>query len=313
MSTGLSNNLILVLAGIIMSLVAATIVVAFLIHSRPHQNYAELESRIRTWWVIVFIFSIAILVNRAAAIIFLAFVSFLALKEYLSMIPTRRSDRQAMFWAYLSIIGQYYWVYKSWYGMFIIFIPVFIFLLLPLRMVLIGEIKGFLRSAGTLHWGLMITVFGLSHSAYLLALPADSGIPAGGAGLLLYLVFLTQINDIAQYVCGQLLGRHKVTPQVSPNKTYEGLLGGVITTVLLAFILAPVLTPLNQVHAIMAGLIISFGGFIGDLNISAIKRDLGIKDSGALLPGHGGVLDRVDSLSYTAPLFFHFIYYLYFR
>jgi phosphatidate cytidylyltransferase len=312
MSAGLSDNLVLVLAGIVTLLAAATLVVALITRSRPHQDYTELESRIRTWWAIVVIFSIAILVDRVAAIILLAFVSFLALKEYLSMIPTRRSDRQAMFWAYLSIPGQYYWVYKSWYGMFIIFIPVFIFLLLPLRMVLIGEIKGFLRSAGTLHWGLMITVFGLSHSAYLLALPADPGVPAGGAGLLLYLVFLTQFNDIAQYICGKLVGHHKVTPKVSPNKTYEGLLGGVITTVLLAFLLAPFLTPLNQAHAIMAGLIISFGGFIGDLNISAIKRDLGIKDSGALLPGHGGVLDRVDSLSYTAPLFFHFTYYLYF-
>ncbi len=312
MSAGLSFNLILVLAGIVTLLAAATLVVALMTRSRPHHDHTELESRIRTWWAIVVIFSIAILVDRLAAIIFLAFVSFLALKEYLSMIPTRRSDRQAMFWAYLSIPGQYYWVYKSWYGMFIIFIPVYIFLLLPLRMVLIGEIKGFLRSAGTLHWGLMITVFGLSHSAYLLALPADPDVPAGGAGLLLYLLFLTQFNDIAQYVCGKLLGHHKVTPKVSPNKTYEGLLGGVITTVLLAYLLAPFLTPLNQAHAIMAGLIISFGGFIGDLNISAIKRDLGIKDSGVLLPGHGGVLDRVDSLSYTAPLFFHFIYYLYF-
>ena len=312
MSAGLSSNLILVLAGIVTLLAAATLVVALIMRSRPDLDFTELESRIRTWWAIVFIFSIATLVNRVAAIFFLAFVSFLALKEYLSMIPTRHSDRQAMFWAYLSIPVQYYWIYKGWYGMFIIFIPVFIFLLLPLRMVLVGEIRGFLRSAGTLHWGLMITVFGLSHSAYLLALPADPAVPAGGAGLLLYLVFLTQFNDIAQYVFGKLLGRHKVTPQVSPNKTYEGLLGGVITTVSLAFLLAPVLTPLTQAHAIMAGLIISFGGFIGDLNISAIKRDLGIKDSGALLPGHGGVLDRVDSLSYTAPLFFHFTYYLYF-
>ena len=312
MSAGLSSNLILVLAGIVTLLAAANLVVALITRSRPDLDFTELESRIRTWWAIVFILSIAILVNRVAAIIFLAFVSFLALKEYLSMIPTRHGDRQDMFWAYLSIPVQYYWIYKGWYGMFIIFIPVFIFLLLPLRMVLVGEIRGFLRSAGTLHWGLMITVFGLSHSAYLLALPADHAVPAGGAGLLLYLVFLTQFNDIAQYVFGRLLGRHKVTPLVSPKKTYEGLLGGVFLTVLLAVLLTPVLTPLTQVHAVLAGLIISFGGFIGDLNISAIKRDLGIKDSGVLLPGHGGVLDRVDSLSYTAPLFFHFTYYLYF-
>jgi phosphatidate cytidylyltransferase len=312
MTTGLSNNLILVLLGIITLLVVATLVVVVLKRSRPESDYTELELRVRTWWAIVAIFSFAILVNRVVAIVFLAFVSFLALKEYLSMIPTRRSDRRVLFWAYLSIPIQYYWVYKGWYGMFIIFIPVFIFLLLPMRMALIGETKGFLRAAGTLHWGLMITVFGLSHAAYLLALPTNASQPAGGEGLLLYLVFLTQFNDIAQYIWGKLFGRHKVTPLVSPNKTYEGLLGGVFTTLLLAFLLAPVLTPLSNKEVVIAGVIISFGGFIGDVNISAIKRDLGVKDSSSVLPGHGGVLDRVDSLSYTAPLFFHFIYYMHF-
>lgn len=312
MTAGLSNNLILVLLGIVMLLVVATLVVVVLTYRRPDNDYTELESRIRTWWAIVAIFSFAILVNRAVAIIFLGFVSFLALKEYLSMIPTRRSDRRVLFWAYLSIPFQYYWIYTGWYGMFIIFIPVFIFLLLPMRMALIGETKGFLRAAGTLHWGLMITVFGLSHAAYLLALPADSSQPAGGEGLLLYLVFLTQFNDISQYIWGKLFGRHKVIPLVSPNKTLEGLLGGVFTTLLMAYLLAPILTPLSNKEVVIAGLIISFGGFIGDVNISAIKRDLGIKDSSSILPGHGGVLDRVDSLSYTAPLFFHFIYYVHF-
>jgi len=311
-TAGLSNNLILVLLGIVMLLVVATLVVVVLTYRRPDNDYTELESRIRTWWAIVAIFSFAILVNRAVAIIFLGFVSFLALKEYLSMIPTRRSDRRVLFWAYLSIPFQYYWIYTGWYGMFIIFIPVFIFLLLPMRMALIGETKGFLRAAGTLHWGLMITVFGLSHAAYLLALPAEPSQPAGGEGLLLYLVFLTQFNDISQYIWGKLFGRHKVIPLVSPNKTLEGLLGGVFTTLLMAYLLAPILTPLSNKEVVIAGLIISFGGFIGDVNISAIKRDLGIKDSSSILPGHGGVLDRVDSLSYTAPLFFHFIYYVHF-
>jgi phosphatidate cytidylyltransferase len=308
----LASSLILLLLGIITLLLVATLVLVALKRSQPESDYTELELRIRTWWAIITIFSIAILSSRGVAIFFLGFVSFLALKEYLSMIPTRRSDRQAMFWAYLSIPFQYYWVYIGWYGMFIIFIPVYIFLLLPLRMVLIGDTRGFLRSAGTLHWGLMITVFGLSHAAYLLALPTGPSQPAGGAGLLLYLVFLTQFNDIAQYIWGKIFGRHKVIPRVSPNKTYEGLLGGIFTTTILAYLLAPALTPLLHYEAVVTGLVIGLGGFVGDVNISAIKRDLQIKDSGSLLPGHGGVLDRVDSLSYTAPLFFHFIYYLHY-
>jgi len=309
MTAGLSGNLALVLLGIVMLLAVASLVILALKSRLPRSDYSELVLRIRTWWIIVAIFGFAILTGRIAAIILLAFVSFLAFKEYISMIPTRRSDRQVVLLAYLSIPLQYYWICKGWYSLFIIFIPVFVFLLLPVCMVLIGETKGFLQATGTLHWGLMITVFALSHAACLLALQTGNSQPASGEGMLLYLVFLTQFNDVSQYFWGKLLGRRKVTPLVSPNKTYEGLLGGVITTLLLAFLLAQVLTPLTRIEAVIAGLIIGIGGFIGDNIISAIKRDLGIRESGRLLPGHGGVLDRVDSLICTAPLFFHFVHY----
>jgi phosphatidate cytidylyltransferase len=243
-------------------------------------------------------------------VVFWAFVSFLALKEYLSLIPTRRADRRVLFWAYLAIPIHYYWVGIAWYGMFIIFIPVYMFLLLPLRMVIIGETEGFLRAAGTLHWGMMTTVFSLSHMAYLLVLDPAKNPAGGGAGLLLYLVFLTQFNDVAQYTWGKLFGKHKVIPKVSPKKTWEGLIGGNLTTLALAVLIAPYLTPLTPYEAAGAGLIIGVFGFIGDVTISALKRDIGVKDSGSLIPGHGGVLDRIDSLTYTAPLFFHYVYYL---
>ena len=238
MITGLSGNLVQVLLGITTLLIVATLVIMALKSKLPENDYNELVLRIRTWWAIVALFSFALLANRIVVIVLLAFTSFLAFKEYISMIPTRSSDRQVIFWAYLSIPLQYYWITKCWYEMFIIFIPVFILLLLPLRMVVTGETKGFLQAASTLNWGLMITVFGLSHAACLLALPSDVNQPAGGEGLLLYLVFLTQFNDISQYIWGKLLGRNKVTPLVSPRKTYEGLLGGVITTLLLACLLA---------------------------------------------------------------------------
>jgi phosphatidate cytidylyltransferase len=249
--------------------------------------------------------------SRTVSLLFFAFVSFLALKEYLSLIPTRRADRRAIFWAYLAIPVQYYWVARGWYGMFIVFIPVYMFLLLPMRMILIGETKDFLRAVGTLHWGLMTTVFSISHMAYLMVL-GETANPAhgGGGAMVLFLVFLTQFNDVAQYVWGKTLGRHKVVPTVSPKKTLEGLVGGVLTTVVLAWLLGPVLTPLSALHSLSAGLLIGLAGFIGDVTISALKRDLQIKDSGTLLPGHGGMLDRIDSLTFTAPLFFHFFKYL---
>jgi phosphatidate cytidylyltransferase len=277
--------------------------------SKPEKDYTELWLRIRSWWVMIALLFGVLWFSTQASIIFFGFLSFLALKEFFSIVPTRLSDRRVLFWAYLAIPIQYWWVADAWYGMFIVFIPVYIFLLIPIRMVLIGETSGFIRSAGTTHWAVMLTVFSISHIAYLLVLPVKNE-SAGGIGLVLFLVFLTQFNDVAQYVWGKLLGRHKVIPKVSPNKTWEGLLGGVATTTLFGLLLAPYLTPLDHPQGAAVGLLIGLAGFFGDVVISSVKRDLRIKDSGQLIPGHGGILDRMDSLMYSAPLFFHVIYYL---
>jgi phosphatidate cytidylyltransferase len=293
-------------------LALASLISIALVRAKPERDYTELRLRIKTWWLIVAVFAVAVLFNRTVSVVVLGFVSFLAFKEYLSLVPTRRADHRVLFWAYLAIPIQFYWVWMGWYGMFIIFIPVFMFLVLPMRMILIGETQGFLRAIGTLHWGLMITVFGLSHAAFMLVLPAEIN-PAGGAmGLLIYLVFLTEINDVAQYLWGKSFGKRKISPKVSPNKTVAGFLGGLLTTTALAVVLAPFLTPLARYEALGAGVLIGLGGFVGDVTISALKRDIGVKDSGSLLPGHGGILDRLDSLTYTAPLFFHYVYYLHY-
>ena len=300
------------IAGVFAILVVANIVVFAMTRARPGRDYAELKTRISSWWVMVTVLAVAIVLSPVVSVAFLGFVSFLALKEYFSLIPTRRADRRVLFWAYLAIPIQFYWIGIEWYGMFIVFVPVYMFLFLPLAMLMTGKTDGFLRAAGSLHWGLMTMVFAIGHAAYLLALPDDGNPAAGSAGLLLFLIFLTQFNDVAQYVWGKLFGRNKVIPEVSPNKTVEGLLGGVATTTLLAWLIAPYLTPLISWEAPAAGLIIGFAGFVGDVTISALKRDLGVKDSGALIPGHGGILDRIDSLTFTAPLFFHYIYYLHY-
>jgi phosphatidate cytidylyltransferase len=293
-------------------LATASLVSIGLVRARPESNYTELRLRIKTWWIIVAVFAVAVLFNRTVSVIVLGLVSFLAFKEYLSLIPTRRADHRVLLWAYLAIPIQFYWVWIAWYGLFIIFIPVFVFLFLPMRMILIGETQGFLRAIGTLQWGLMIMVYGLSHAAFMLVLPAAVN-PAGGVmGLLIYLVFLTEINDVAQYIWGKSFGKRKILPKVSPNKTVAGFLGGVLTTTALAILLAPFLTPLLPYEAVGAGLLIGLAGFIGDVTISALKRDIGVKDSGSLLPGHGGILDRIDSLTYTAPLFFHYVYFLHY-
>jgi phosphatidate cytidylyltransferase len=312
MSVELPFSVKIAFAGIALLLLIASIVSMALQRRRPERDYSELRQRVRTWWIIVAVFAVAVLLNRTTSVVVLGLVSFLAFKEYLSLIPTRRADHRVLFWAYLAIPLQYYWVWSGWYGLFIIFIPVYVFLWLPMRMILIGETQGFLRAIGTLHWGLMICVFSLSHMAFMLVLPADHNPSGGTMGLLIYLVFLTEINDVAQYIWGKSLGKRKIVPKVSPNKTIAGFLGGAFSTAALAVVLAPLLTPLTAVEAVGAGLLIGIAGFVGDVTISALKRDLGVKDSGSLLPGHGGILDRLDSLTYTAPLFFHYAYYLHY-
>jgi phosphatidate cytidylyltransferase len=196
--------------------------------------------------------------------------------------------------------------------MFIVFIPVWMLLFLPLRMLMIGVTDGFLKAAGTIHWGLMLTVFTVSHAAYLMSLPALDTPGAGSVGLLLFLMVLTEFNDVAQFVSGKLFGRAKIVPTVSPGKTWAGFIGGIVLTTLAAAGLAPLLTPLLGWHGPAAGAIIAVAGFFGDVTMSAIKRDLRVKDSGSLIPGHGGILDRIDSLTFTAPVFFHYVFYLYY-
>ncbi|HFK3154247.1 phosphatidate cytidylyltransferase [Citrobacter sedlakii] len=298
------------LAAVFALLLAASVVNVLLVTLRPEKDWRELTLRIRTWWVIVVLFSLAILSPAWLALTFFGLVSFMALKEFLTLAPSRQADRMPLLWMFIAIPVNYGFIGTGWYGMFVVFIPVYVFLFLPARMVIAGDTQGFLRTASQLHWSLMTTVFAFSHVAFLLVLPADG--KQTGALLVLFLVGLTEFNDVAQYIWGKSFGRIKVTPTVSPNKTLAGLLGGVATTALVALLLGPLLTPMSGAMALLSGVIIGVTGFCGDVVMSAIKRDCGVKDSGTLLPGHGGILDRLDSLIFTAPVFFHFIRYFYF-
>ena len=290
-------------------LIAASCIVWFLRRTDSEGEYLELSARVKSWWFMIAIFSFAILTSPVVSVVFFGLISFLALKEYFSIIPLRRADRRAIFWVYITIPVQYYFVANGLYGLFIVFIPVWVFFLLPFRLILAGETDGFLESAGKISWGLMITVFAVSHAAMLMQY---SQVLVGHVGLIMFLAILNQGNDVAQYTWGKLFGKRKILPKISPKKTWEGFLGGVITTAVGAVLLHSFLTPFSVSFAFFVGIVIAVTGFIGDVIISAIKRDLNIKDSGSLIPGHGGILDRIDSLSLTAPLFFHTVRYFYY-
>ena len=299
-------TIVLVIVGI---LIFATLLFFIVGKLKPHAKLDELKARTKSWWIMATLVLAATLINTTICYIAIAMLSFVAFRELYSVLGFRESDRRAIFWAYLSIPIQYYLAYIGWYGAFIIFIPVVMFLFLPLRMVLKGNMTGIINSMSSLHWILMLTVFGISHMAYLLSLPEIPGFNSGGRGLLLFSVFLTEINDVMQFTWGKLLGKHKIVPKVSPNKTWEGFVGGLISTTIIGYFLG-FLTPLLGWQIVLVSFMIAVTGFFGDIVMSSVKRDIGVKDMGTSIPGHGGILDRIDSLAYTAPVFFHIVYYL---
>ena len=293
-------------------LVVASVAVVLLQRRRPEKDLSELSARVRAWWIMAAVFFGAIVVSNRLSLAFFALMSFWAMKEYVTLLKTRPADHHALVLTFLAVPIQYLWIGLDppWYGMFIIFIPVYMLLSLPVRMVLSKETKGFVESASQIQWGLMIFVFGLSHMAFLLTLPGIGDTSANGRTLVLFLVFVVEMSDVLQYIWGKTFGRHKIIPTVSPNKTWEGFAGGVATAMLMSLAIR-FLTPFSIRETLLISLLITVAGFFGGAVMSAVKRDFGVKDFGSVIPGHGGMLDRVDSLCYAAPVFFHYVRYFY--
>jgi phosphatidate cytidylyltransferase len=292
-------------------LVLASVAVLALRLARPNKDYRELSARVWSWWTMSAVFFGALAAPLWPSLLFFAFLSFWAMKEYVTLLRTRPADHRSLLLTFLAIPIQYYWIGIGWYGMFIIFIPVYVFLILPARLVLSKETSGFVASASQIQWGLMAFVFGLGHMAYLRTLPSVTGSNVDGRAMLLFLVFVVEMSDVLQYVWGKTLGRHKIIPSVSPNKTWEGFVGGISSAVLLSLLIR-FLTPFSIGETVLVSLAITIAGFCGGAVMSAVKRDFGVKDFGGIIPGHGGMLDRVDSLCYAAPIFFHIVRYFHY-
>jgi phosphatidate cytidylyltransferase len=269
---------------------------------------ANLNARIRSWWGIVFVFGAALLFGRVVTLVLFAILSFLAFREFMSLTPTRAGDHRSLFLSFFVVVPVQYWLIGiDWYGLFSIFIPVYVFLLLPALSAMAGDTRDFLARNAKLQWGLMLTVFAISHAPALLLLDFTAyGLP--NALLLLYLMIVVQISDVFQYVFGKLLGRTRLSPAISPSKTVEGLVGGGLTAVLIGAAFSGI-TPFSPLQAAAMSAVIVIGGFFGGFVLSAIKRDLGVKDWGRMIEGHGGILDRMDSVSFASPLFFHLTRY----
>lgn len=275
---------------------------------RAHATIDNLNARLKAWWIMIAVIAAATWTGAWAVIGLFALVSFQCLREYVSLAPTRKGDHRALIWSfYVFLPLQYYLIAAGWYGLFSILIPVYAFLLLPISASLGADTTRFLERSAKIQWGLMICVYCLSHVPALLTLEIP-GYEERNLLLVVFLLLTVQSSDVFQYIWGKLLGRHALSKQISPSKTVEGLVGGVLSATAMGAALWWI-TPFSPVEAAFVALVINTLGFFGGFVLSAIKRDRGVKDWGHLIEGHGGMLDRVDSLAFSAPVFFHLLRY----
>lgn len=314
----------MILVALFASLTVASMVRVVALRNAEETIRRKRLASLRTWWMLAAFMSAGLLTGRPGIFLLMSAVSCAAWFEITGMFGARPQDRPAILAGYGLIVINYLLAFFGPVTLFFVFLPTSSLFIIAFLLLVKGEPKGYIRSAGFLLWGIMFLGYGISHAALLMRHPMYSAGPAGPAGWFLFLVILTEANDIFQAIVGRLLGahkRHRIAPVISPNKTWEGFLGGMLLTVMLAPLISPWLTTLGRqggpfslaeplqpwIAPILAAILIAFAGFFGDINMSAIKRDSGVKDSGNLLPGMGGVIDRVDSLTLTAPVFVYFL------
>lgn len=300
----------LMAAGILVLLLAMSMLGAWLklrvADGNPHSLIDNLNIRIQAWWVMSITIGLALLAGRIGVIVLFAFVSFTALREFLTIAPTRRGDHQALVMAFFVVLPfQYFLIGVEWYGMYSVFIPAYAFLFLPILSAVKSDARSFMERTGTIQWGLMITVYCISHVPALLNLRIP-GYGGRNVFLIVFLVLIVQSGDILHHVCSRYFGQRQIAPLVSPNKTVEGFVGGIAAAVALGMLLSW-MTPFSVIEAALVSLAATLMGFFGGLVLSAMKRDRGVKDWGMMVEGYGGMLDRVASVCFAAPVYFHIV------
>ncbi|MEX2468185.1 MAG: phosphatidate cytidylyltransferase [Pseudohongiellaceae bacterium] len=323
MITASPSALYWALAALFISLVLGSIARFISLRNAEAELRRKRLLSLRTWWMLALAVSAALLAGRPGICMLLAAASCTGWYEITRMLAPRPEDRLAIRAGYLLILVNYALILFGADSLYPVFLPVAAPIVIAVLMLIGDQPKGYVRAAGGFLWGIMFLGYGVSHAAYVFIRPETQGGPLGAVGWFLFLVILTECDDIFQAIVGRRFGKHKrrlIAPVISPNKTLEGFFGGMLVIVILAPLLAPWLTSLNAagpiplpaslqsiIAPVLIALLISFAGYFGDINMSAIKRDAGVKDSSRLLPGMGGIIDRIDSLTMTAPVFIYFV------
>ncbi len=267
----------------------------------------QFHLRVRTWWLMCTVLAAAFIVGRVSTVVLFGLISFWSLREFITLTPTRPGDHRALFWVFFVITPlQYVLVGLEQYGLYSVLIPVFGFLFITARVSFSGDPKRFLERTAKIQAGLMICVYCLSFAPALLSLTGSADQPLDeNPRLLFYFVLIVQFADIAQYAWGKLLGQRVIAAEVSAGRTWEGFLGGIASATLLGTVLWWSVPPLTPWQAAGLSALTAAAGLAGGMTMSAIKRDRGVKDYGTLVVGHGGVLDRIDSICFAAPVFYY--------
>ncbi|MCW1885759.1 phosphatidate cytidylyltransferase [Luteolibacter flavescens] len=302
-------ELLYLVGGVVAVLLIATLITRILIgRSGETAVLVNLRQRVNAWWWMMIVFCSSLALGKSGVFWFYGLLSFLALREFITLSPTPRGDHRTLTWVFFLILPLHYiFAGAPWYGMFLIWIPVYAFVFIPIRSALAGDTERFLERTARIQWGVLTCIYFLSYLPMLLYLPIE-GYHGQNAKLLFFVVLVTQISDVMQYVFGKLFGKTKIAPKVSPSKTREGLLYGGAAATLIGTSLWWA-TPFTPVEAAIMSIVLVASGFFGGLVMSAVKRSLGAKDWGRGIPGHGGVLDRLDSLLFAGPIFFHIVGY----
>jgi phosphatidate cytidylyltransferase len=302
-----------IVAALAAALTLATVIAWLLRRSAgpaPNPTLDNLSARVKAWWIMIAVIAAALLAGRPATILLFAFISFASLREFITVTPTHRADHAALLLSFFVVLPMQYWlVWIDWYGFFSILIPVYAFLVLPVVAAIFGDSTNFLARTAESQWGVAISVYCISHVPAILTLDIP-GYRDRTQLLVAFLLIVVQVSDVLQYCWGKLLGRHKIAPKLSPSKTVEGFVGGVACATLLGAAMWRI-TPFSPLQAGGMALVCTLMAFCGGLVMSAIKRDRGVKDWGHMIEGHGGMLDRMDSVAFSAPIFFHLTRYFF--
>jgi phosphatidate cytidylyltransferase len=320
-STGL-DKLTIVLVLIVLVSLSILLFIAQMLKRKPESHIdpaiiRTFNKRVTSWLTICVLLVVALLLNKVVTVVLFGLISFWALREFITMTPTRRGDHRTLFWVFFGFTPlQYVLVGFDLYDFYTIIIPVYASLFIPARIAFTGDHKRFLERTAKIQFGLLICVYSLSHAPALLNLDLATWDSAtlkyvrwdgSTAGLLFFFIVIVQVSDMLHFVWDRLFGRHVIAPTVNATKTWEGLIGAACCTSLVGMliqILLPV-TPFTWYGAGFMALIISSMASSGSMTMSAIKRDRGVREYGTLVVGHAGVLDRIDSLCFAAPIFFH--------